>query len=132
MNIRKITKEDYKIIDSWYLGHNLPQPDSKFLPDNGLGGLILEKDKPIAVAYIYTTNSLTGYIDFLISDPNYKARDRYDVIIELFKACTQEAFNMGCEIVWAQSSIKGVTERAKEIGWTAWGQPQTIITINKQ
>ena len=131
MNIRRITKEDYKVIDSWYLGHNLPQPASKFLPNNGLGGLILEKDKPIAVAYIYTTNSLTGYIDFLISDPNYKQRDRYDIILELFKVCTQEAYNLGCETVWAQSSIKGVTKRAKEIGWTVWDEPQTILTINK-
>ena len=131
MNIRRVTKEDYKIINSWYLGHNHAKPLLKNLPNNGLGGLILEKDKPIAVAYIYTTNSSMGYIDFLMSDPNYKGKDRYDIILELFKACTQEAYDLGCETVWAQSSIKGVTKRAKEIGWTVWGEPQTIITINK-
>ena len=131
MNIRRVTKEDYNIIDSWYLGYNRAKPLLKNLPNNGLGGLILEKDKPIAVAYIYTTNSSMGYIDFLMSDPNYKGKDRYDIILELFKACTQEAYDLGCETVWAQSSIKGVTKRAKEIGWTVWGEPQTIITINK-
>lgn len=130
MNIRNVTDEDYRVINSWYKGHGIKVIEKRFLPENGLGGLILEKDKPIAVAYIYTTNSKRGYIDCLISDPNYKSKDRYDVILELFKACTQKAFDLGCESVWAQSSIKGVTERAKEIGWTAWGNPHTIITIN--
>ena len=92
MNIRNVTDEDYRVINSWYKGHGIKVIEKRFLPENGLGGLILEKDKPIAVAYIYTTNSKRGYIDCL--------------------------------------SIKGVTERAKEIGWTAWGDPHTIITIN--
>ena len=131
MTIRDITKEDYKVIDSWYLERNLPQPDSKFLPENGLGGLILEKEKPIAAAYVYTTNSKLGYIDILISDPNYKEEDRYDIILELFKELTQKAYDLGCEMVWAQSSIEGVTKRCQEIGWTVWDKPQTIITINK-
>ena len=37
-------------------------PALKFLPESGLGGLILEKEKPIAAAYVYTTNSKLGYI----------------------------------------------------------------------
>ena len=131
MTIRDITKEDYKVIDSWYLERNISVPALKFLPESGLGGLILEKEKPIAAAYVYTTNSKLGYIDFLISDPNYKEEDRYDIILELFKELTQKAYDLGCEMVWAQSSIKGVTKRCQEIGWTVWDEPQTIITINK-
>lgn len=131
INIRKIDENDYKYINKWWLESDLPIPEFRFLPENGLGGLIVEKEKPIAAVYIYTTNSKLGYIDFLIADPNYREKDRYDIIIELFKTCTQEAFNIGCESVWAQSSIEGVTKRAKEIGWTTWGKPQTIITYKK-
>lgn len=128
MNVRKISENDYKYINNWWLESNLPIPEFKYLPENGLGGLIIEKEKPIAAAYVYTTNSSMGYIDFLISDPYYNKKDRYDIILELIRACTKMSINLGSETVWGMSSSKGVVERALEIGWEKWGKPQTIIT----
>ena len=134
INIRKINEGDYECINNWWLENNLPIPELKHLPENGLGGLIIEKEKPIAAAYIYTTNSSMGYIDFLISDPNYKRKDRYDIILELFKACTKASVDLGSEAVWAMTSDVSVIDRALKIGWEKWGNPQTIITHknNKQ
>jgi hypothetical protein len=34
-----------------------------------------EKDKPIAAAYLYLTNSKVGYIDNLIADPKYISKE---------------------------------------------------------
>ena len=132
MNIRRITEEDYKYIDNWWLDSNLLVPFRKNLPENGLGGLMIEKEKPIAAAYVYTTNSSMGYIDFLISDPNYKGKDRYDIILELIKACTKMCINLGFETVWAMAQDRGVVDRALDTGWQKWGKPQTIITYKKE
>jgi hypothetical protein len=65
-NIRNIKEEDYRYINKWWKNSQLPTPKPILLPENGLGGLIIEKEKPIAVAYIYLTNSTMGYIDYLI------------------------------------------------------------------
>ena len=41
MNIRDVTDEDYKVINSWYDGHGIKVIEKRFLPENGLGGLVL-------------------------------------------------------------------------------------------
>ena len=116
-NVRQVTVDDYSIIDSWYKQYGESKPKSSILPLNGLGGFVIEKDeKPIAVIYLYITNSSMGYFDFLISDPNYKEKDRFEIIMELFQYCTKVAIGAGCECVFVTTAIPGVMEKMKELG----------------
>ena len=53
-NVRQVTLGDYKHIDSWYKKRNELRPISILLPNGGLDGFIVEKNKqPIAVIYLY-------------------------------------------------------------------------------
>ena len=87
------------------------------LPNNGLGGFIVEKDeKPIAVIYLYLTNSRMGYFDFLMSDPDYIEKDRFEIIMALFHYCTERAILAGCKCVFVTTAIPGVISKMKELG----------------
>ena len=130
VGIRKITKDDYIFINKWWIDSGLKLPPEGCLPDNGLGGLIIEKEKPIAALYIYTTNSTMGYIDFLISDPTYKEKDRYEVILSLFKACIKKCNEEGIINAWFMSDNKAVIDRALAIGFSINSVKQSIITYN--
>jgi len=85
----------------------------------------------IAAAYVYLTNSAMGYIDFLISNPNYKGRDRYEIIAKLIVACTDVAIAEGCKMVWAMTTYDGVIKRCKELGGEILDDKYTVIYTHK-
>ena len=118
INIRKIELGDYEFINKWWVQHGLSALSKDVLPMNGLGGIIIEKDKPIAAAYLYITNSKIGYIDNLITDPKYVSKDRFDIILMLIRACAQMAEEVGCVKTWAMTESEGILQRCKALGYS--------------
>ena len=129
INIRKIELKDYEYIDKWWVEQGFKALDKSILPMNGLGGIIIEKNKPIAVGYLYLTNSKMGYIDNLIADPNYKSKDRFDIIIKLIQACRQMAKELGILDIWAITKSKGILQRCKTLGYNITDRNHAIISI---
>ena len=117
INIRKIELKDYEFINKWWTQQGFTALDKDILPMNGLGGIIIEKDKPIAAAYLYLTNSKVGYIDNLITDPKYISKDRFDIILMLIQACEQMANEVGCLEIWAMTESEGILQRCKALGY---------------
>ena len=132
IKVRNITVEDYYYINKWWIEQGFDPPGYDILPMNGLGGVIVEKEKPIAAAYIYLTNSKMGYIDNLISDPRYHGKDRFDLIIYLIKACENIARKANCREVWATSKYKGILKRCEALGYTITEQSYGLIFANKK
>ena len=117
INIRKIELNDYEFINEWWTEQGFTPLSKDILPMNGLGGIIIEKDKPIAAAYLYLTNSKVGYIDNLIADPKYVSKDRFDIILMLIQAFEQMANDVGCFEIWAMTEDKGIIQRCKALGY---------------
>ena len=116
-NVRQVTIEDYIVINDWYKKRKEQQPKSSILPNNGLNGFVVEKNGNIvAVIYLYLTNSKMGYFDFLMSDPDYKEKDRFEIIMTLFRYCTKMAIGSGIECVFVTTAIPGVIDKMKELG----------------
>ena len=116
-NVRQIVLEDYPTIDKWHEQYGEKKPKSSLLPLGGLGGFIIEKNQvPVAAIYLYVTNSSMGYFDFLISDPNYREKDRFEIIMKLFQYVTKVAIDLGCECVFVTTAVPGVMEKMKELG----------------
>ena len=128
-NARPIKVEDHTILMEWWNSYDgIEIPDSSILPDNGLGGFVMEKEgKMVAAAYVYLTNSDVGYIDFLISNPNYKGRDRYDIIAKLILVCSESAVAKGCKLVWAMTTYDGVVRRCRDLGGEILEDKYTVI-----
>tara|TARA_R110002074_G_scaffold194553_4_gene360615 strand:+ start:356 stop:808 length:453 start_codon:yes stop_codon:yes gene_type:complete len=134
INIRPIRVEDYlKLIKWWEYYDHVQVPSSDLLPDGGLGGFAVEKEgRMIAAAYIYLTNSSMGYVDFLVSDPDYKGRDRFDLITQLIEACSEHGIKQGCRIIWAMTTYKGVVSRCEKLGHEILEDPYTVIYTHQQ
>ena len=128
-NARPIEVEDYTTLMEWWNSYDgIEIPDSSILPNDGLGGFVMEKEgKMVAAAYVYLTNSAVGYIDFLISNPNYKGRDRYDIIAKLILVCSESAVAKGCKLVWAMTTYDGVVKRCRDLGGEILEDKYTVI-----
>ena len=129
IKIRKIELKDYEYINKWWVEQGFDAVSLEVLPMRGLGGLIVEKDKPIAAAYLYLTNSKMGYIDNLISDPKYISKDRFNIILKLIAACKQMAKEVGCLDIWAITNSRGIISRCKELEYNITENNYAIISI---
>ena len=117
VKVRQVNMNDYEQINLWYKKREELRPKMILLPNNGLGGFIVEKDeKPVAVIYLYLTNSKMGYFDFLMSDPDYIEKDRSEIIMSLFHWCTKKAISAGCKCVFVTTAVTGVINKMKELG----------------
>ena len=127
--IRPVTIEDSDILTEWWESYNhMLVPSLELLPENGQGGLVIEKEgKMIAAAFIYLTNSDMGYIDFLVSDPNYKGKDRFEIITMLIEACSELAIELGCRIIWAMTTYDGVIKRCKKLDHNVLDEKYNLI-----
>jgi len=126
-NIRYIKEKDLEIIHNWWLRRGEKPIELELLPQKGLGGLMIEKDNTsIAACFIYLTNSKMGYMDHLISNPDYKGKAFW--YYHLMKACFDAAKKSGCNEVWAISPVRGVVKHAETCGRIAKGYDCEIST----
>ena len=83
LKTRNITEKDWSMLCSWWEGHKWPIPNNDALPNNGTGGIIVEENNiPVIAGFIFKTNSKGCWLEFIISDPNYK-NDRSHIIDKL-------------------------------------------------
>ena len=116
VTIRAIKEKDYELIDTWWEGNGYDPPPRELLPENGLHGLMICKDKkPIACTYLYLTNSKMGYCDYLIANPNYKSKDRFKIITKLMVAAVETAYSIGVLDFWFITNNKNMIKRCKEL-----------------
>ena len=128
ITIRPIEEEDYVLINSWWKAIDKSPPPRNLLPENGLHGLMACKDdRPIVCTYLYLTNSKFGYCDYMISDTNYKGRDRFDIILKLMNMCIGTGFKLGCEDFWFITKSKGMLKRCKALGAKVSEDPYYLI-----
>ena len=113
---RPIEEEDYIFINQWWKDSKYNPPPRELLAENGLHGIMICKaDKPIACTYLYLTNSKMGYCDYLISNPNYKSRDRFDIITRLMISAIETAYKLGVLDFWFITNNKNMIKRCKEL-----------------
>jgi hypothetical protein len=131
INVRDITLDDYKFINQWWIDNGDPIVPLKYLPNNGLGGVIAEvgKDKKlIAAAYLYQTDSAAAILNWGISDPNYKGRDRWEIGLAIINELGRRAKALGFDILQTWTFQKGLLKRYKDLGWTVADGQWTILT----
>tara|TARA_B110000211_G_C14008269_1_gene521866 strand:+ start:874 stop:1296 length:423 start_codon:yes stop_codon:yes gene_type:complete len=128
ITIRTIREEDYILIDSWWKMINKLPPPRNLLPENGLHGLMACKDgRPIVCTYLYLTNSKFGYCDYMISDTNYKGRDRFEIVLELMNMSIGTAWELGCEDFWFITKNKAMLKRCKALGVKVSEEPYYLM-----
>ncbi len=118
LNIRKLKESDWDTLCSWW--DEWPEwqsPPRDFLPDNGAGGLMVEKDVPIVAGFIYYTNSKAALLEGIISNPNYREADRKQAIALLINAAEEVCKANGIKYMFSIGRNKSLIKTHEELGW---------------
>jgi len=128
---RRLNADDYdNILSKWWIDHGWETPPAKdFLPDNGAGGMIVfDDDIPVCAGFIYTTNSATGWIEWIISNKDYRKKpQRLEAIQMLIKILTIECYRIGIKYMYANNNNKYLVEHFKNQGFTVGCQNSTEL-----
>ncbi len=133
MEIRKLTESDYETLEKWWKAWKWPPVEKEFLPDNGTGGFVVEKNGVMIVAgFVYVTNSKAVLLEWIISNPEYREDDRDMAITCLISTVEKIIKGWGYKYIFTIGRTKALINKHKELGWHVDDKPShEIIKILK-
>ena len=130
LNIRMLKDSDWNTLVKWW--DSWPEwqaPPKDFLPDNGKGGFIVEKkDQPIVAGFLYTTNSKGALLEWIVSNPDYKEKDRQQAIELLIEGAENVCKQQGIKYIFSIGRNKSLINTHKKLGYQIDDKPSYEIT----
>lgn len=120
LTIRQLNETDYDdILLKWWNDWGWKAPSKNFLPDNGVGGLIVyDEQEPICAGFIYMTNSSVAWIDWIISSKEYRKKPhRKEALKALIQALTDVSKDAGSGYGYALIKNKSLIELYENLGY---------------
>ena len=119
LKARQLKDSDWETLTAWWDSWPDWVSTSKdFLPDNGTGGLMIQKNnKPIVAGFLYFTNSKSVLLEWIISDPNYKDTDRQEAVELLIKTAEKVCKDAGKKYMFSIGRNKNLIKLHEKIGW---------------
>ena len=121
LEIRPLYDTDYEeILIEWWKQWNWEPPAKDFLPDDGKGGMIVfDGDTPICAGFVYITNSKVAWVDWIISNKEYRVKDkRKEAIRLLIESLTNVCRNTGSKYGYALIKNQSLLQVYKDLGWS--------------
>ena len=117
MKIRKLTESDYETLEKWWKAWKWPPIEKDFLPENGTGGFVIEKEGIMIVAgFVHITNSKAVLLEWIISNPDYKENDR-DIAITVFITSVEKIVkDWGYNYIFTIGRNKSLISKHKKTG----------------
>lgn len=118
--IRPLRDTDYdEFLTRWWSDWNWEAPTRDFLPDDGKGGLlVLDGDTPICAGFMYLTNSKVAWIDWIISNKEYREKPNRQLAIKLLiESLTKISENTGAKYAYALIKSKPLIDTYEKIGY---------------
>ena len=106
-NVRVLKENDYDdILVGWWEDWKWIPPVKDFLPLNGVGGIMVEWDgTPVCAGFIYNTNSKVAWIDWIVSNNNFREKPhRKDGLNLLIQTLTDVARKTKYKYVYAHNN----------------------------
>ena len=132
LNIRRLEESDWETLVYWW--DTWPEwvaPPRDFLPDNGKGGFMVEKNNiPIVAGFLYTTNSKGILLEWIISNPDYKEKDRQMAIELLINGAENVSKELGYKYMFSIGRNKNLIETHKKLKWTVDKKPSHELIKN--
>lgn len=133
LTIRQLTEEDYdNTLLGWWKDWGWEAPNRDFLPDDGKGGImIMDGDIPVCAGFMYITNSRVSWIDWIISNKQYRVKPtRKEAIRLLVASLTIMTENSGSKYGYALIKNKSLIEVYESLGYVK-GDTYTSEMIKK-
>lgn len=121
LNIRPLNDKDYEdILINWWEQWGWEAPKKDFLPDDGKGGLIVyDGTEPICAGFIYMTNSKVAWVDWIISNKEYRVKEkRKEAISMLINSLTNISKQTGSKYAYALIKNQSLIETYESLGYT--------------
>jgi len=129
LNIRMLKDSDWNtLVEWWDAWPDWVAPAKDFLPDNGKGGFMVEKQgQPIVAGFLYTTNSKAALLEWIVSNPDYKENDKHDAIELLISGAENVCKKQGINYVFTIGRNKNLINIHKKLGYTIDKSPSYEI-----
>ena len=129
---RDLKECDWETLVSWWNSwQDWTTPARDFLPNNGTGGLMVEKDGvPIIAGFIYETNSAGVLFEWVVSNPNYREDDRQEAVEKLLNDAESRIKEMGYKHIFSVGRSKRLIDTHKKLGWFVDDNPSHEIIKN--
>jgi len=132
LNIRRLKETDWDTLVSWW--DEWPEwesPPKEFLPDNGKGGFIVEKKHtPIVAGFLYLTNSKGVLLEWIVSNPKYRGKDRQKAIELLITGAENVSKKLGYKYMFSIGRNKRLIETHKKLNWKVDKKPSHELIKN--
>ena len=130
LNIRRLKDSDWETLVSWW--NHWPDwvnPPKDFLPENGTGGLMVEKNnKPIVAGFLYFTNSTAVLLEWVVSDPDYKEKDKKKAVELLILSAENVCIQSGKKYMFSIGRNNSLINTHKKMGWNVDDKPSYEIS----
>ena len=119
LQCRNLKESDWDTLVSWWKWWRWTVMPKDFLPDNGKGGIIIEKDHvPIVAGFLYETNSSVMILEWIVSNPSYKEHDRKLAVELLIKEAENLAKANNYKYMFSIGRNKHLLETHEKLDWT--------------
>jgi hypothetical protein len=118
-SVRLLNENDYDdILTKWWGDWGGVVPSRDALPNNGTGGFMISKgDVDICAGYAYFTNSSIAFCEFIVSNINYREKDRNKAIEFLIETTCLACKEAGYRFMWASVQNKNLVNKYKNAGY---------------
>lgn len=119
-DVRILTPTDYDdILVGWWKDWGWTPPPRDFLPEDGTGGLILfDGDTPVCAGFMYASNSKLAWIEFIISNRNYKKKpERSNALGILIETLTKVCRDTGFKYCYATLKNRMLISTYEKLGY---------------
>ena len=130
LNIRMLKDSDWNtLVEWWNAWPEWTAPSKDFLPDNGKGGFMVEKNnQPIVAGFLYTTNSKAALLEWIVSNPKYREDDRGKAIELLIEGAEEVCKKQGIKFIFSIGRTKQLINTHKKLGYHVDDKPSYEIT----
>ena len=113
-----IQYEDYDdILVGWWKDWGWQAPTRDFLPQDGMGGIIVwDGDTPVCAGFLYNTNSKVAWVDWIISNKQYK-ESRKEALTILVDSLTSLAKGIDNKFAYALIKHDGLINVYEGVGY---------------
>ena len=119
MRIRALKEKDYDKLCQWWKFWRFGAPDRKYLPNNGKGGIMVTNNGiDICCGFLYFTNSKIAWLEFIVSNPEYRENDRQEAIEYLIENLIAIASSKGFEAVFTSVKHPNLINTFKKVGFS--------------
>lgn len=118
-NTTPLQHEDYdNILKGWWKDWGWEAPSRDFLPQDGQGGVMVwDGDTPVCAGFLYNTNSKVAWVDWIISNKEYK-KSRKEALSILIQTLTSVAKNLDNKFAYALIKHNGLIGVYEQQGYT--------------